>query len=71
MKVTLKSWNYPKLLLVWILNVTVFSGVVSGVLDEEITISHNDLERKFMVVNQQGLVSTFLPSSPVVPRTER
>ena len=33
MKATLKSWNYPKLLLVWILNVTVFSGVLSGDLD--------------------------------------
>ena len=33
MKATLKFWNYPKLLLVWIVNVTVFSGVVSGVLD--------------------------------------
>ena len=33
MKPTLKSLNYPKLLLVWIANVTVFSGVLSGVLD--------------------------------------
>ena len=33
MKVTLKTWNYPKLVLVWILNVAVFSGVVSGVLN--------------------------------------
>ncbi len=33
MTATLKSLNYPKLLLVWFLNVTVFSGVLSGVLD--------------------------------------
>ena len=33
MKVTLKTWNYSKLVLVWILNVAVFSGVVSGVLN--------------------------------------
>ena len=33
MNVTLKTRNYPKLLVVWILNVAVFSGVLSGVLD--------------------------------------
>ena len=45
--------------------------VDSDLFGEEITISHDDLERRIMVVNQQGLVSTFLPSSPVVRRTER
>ena len=30
---SLKTWNYPKLLIAWVLNVAVFSGVVSGVLD--------------------------------------
>ena len=37
---------------------------------QEITIAHRDYERKCMVVNQQGLVGTFLPSSPVVRRTD-
>ena len=38
---------------------------------QEITIAHGDFERKCMVVNQQELLSVFLPSSPVVRRTDR
>ena len=33
MKISLKARNVPKLLVVWTLNVAVFSGVVAGVLD--------------------------------------
>ena len=33
MKISLKARNVPKLLVVWTLNVAVFSGVVTGVLD--------------------------------------
>ena len=33
MKISLKARNIPKLLVVWALNVEVFSGVVAGVLD--------------------------------------
>ena len=33
MKFSLKARNVPKLAVVWLLNVTVFSGVVTGVLD--------------------------------------
>ena len=37
---------------------------------QEITIAHGDLERKCVLVNQQELLGTFLPSSPVVRRTD-
>lgn len=33
MNISLKAWNVPKLLVVWVLNVAVFSGIVTGVLD--------------------------------------
>ena len=33
MKVSLKARNLPRLLVVWVLNVVVFSGVLTGVLD--------------------------------------
>ena len=33
MKISLKARNVPKLLVVWALNVAVFSGVVTGILD--------------------------------------
>ena len=38
---------------------------------QEITISNDDFERKCMVVNQQGLLGTYLPSSRVVRRDKR
>ena len=38
---------------------------------QEMRIAHGDFERKCMVVNQQKLLGTFLPSSPVVRRTDR
>ena len=33
MRISLKVRNVPKLLVVWVLNATVFSGVVTGILD--------------------------------------
>ena len=33
MNISLKTKNIPKLLIVWAVNVAVFSGVVKGVLD--------------------------------------
>jgi len=33
MKVSLKAWNLPRLLIVWVLNVAVFSGVLTGAVD--------------------------------------
>ena len=33
MKISLKTRNVPKLFVVWVLNATVFSGVVTGILD--------------------------------------
>ena len=40
------------------------------IFGQEITITSGDLERKIMVVNQEGLLGTFLPSSPLVRRDD-
>jgi len=36
----------------------------------EMKVTSGDLEQKFMVVNQQGLLGTFLPSSSVIQRDD-
>ena len=32
-RISLKAWNVPKLLVIWVINIAVFSGVVSSALD--------------------------------------
>ena len=43
MNISLKARNVPKLLVVWIVNVAVFSGIVTGVVDvRDLDESHPD-----------------------------